>query len=64
MILTAFIAALWLISAWLFSDAVDERLGVLEKEAHEATERLRRLYKLVEDGVAEMDDILKTGSQP
>ena len=36
-----------------------ERLGVLEKEAHEADERLRRLYKLVEDGVAEMDDILK-----
>ena len=29
------------------------------KEAHEANERLRRLYKLVEDGVAEMDDILK-----
>ena len=32
---------------------------ILEKEAHEADERLRRLYKLVEDGVAEMDDILK-----
>jgi hypothetical protein len=39
--------------------AVDERLAVLEKEAHEADERLRRLYRLVEDGVAEMDDILK-----
>jgi hypothetical protein len=39
--------------------AVSERLGVLEKEAHDANERLRRLYKLVEDGVAEMDDVLK-----
>ena len=39
--------------------AVDERRAVLEREAHEANERLRRLYKLVEDGVAEMDDILK-----
>ena len=33
--------------------AVDERLATLEKEAHEANDRLRRLYKLVEDGVAE-----------
>ena len=39
--------------------AVDERIGILEKEAHETSERLRRLYKLVEDGVAEMDDLLK-----
>ncbi len=31
--------------------AVDERLSALEKEAHEANERLRRLYKLVEEGV-------------
>jgi site-specific DNA recombinase len=39
--------------------AVNERLVVLEREAHEANERLRRLYKLVEDGTAGMDDILK-----
>ena len=26
---------------------------------HEANERLRRLYKLVEDGVTKTDDILK-----
>lgn len=39
--------------------AVDERVGHLEKEAHEADDRLRRLYKLVEGGVAEVDDILK-----
>jgi len=39
--------------------AVGERLAVLEREAHEANERLRRLYKLVEDGVTAMDDVLK-----
>ncbi|KAB2914148.1 MAG: recombinase family protein [Hyphomicrobiaceae bacterium] len=39
--------------------AVDERLGILEKEAHEANGRLRRLYKLVEDGATDMDEILK-----
>jgi site-specific DNA recombinase len=39
--------------------AVDQRIGVLENEAHEADNRLRRLYALVETGVAEVDDILK-----
>jgi hypothetical protein len=39
--------------------ALNERLSALEKEAHEANERLRRLYKLVEDGVTAMDDVLK-----
>jgi len=39
--------------------AVDQRIAALEREAHEATERLRRLYRAMEDGVAEMDDILK-----
>ena len=34
-------------------------IAALEREAHEANERLRRLYKLIEDGVAELDDILK-----
>ena len=38
---------------------VDARIAALEREAHEANERLRRLYKLIEDGVAELDDILK-----
>ena len=38
---------------------VDARIAALEREADETNERLRRLYKLVEDGVAEMDDILK-----
>src|SRR5437764_666527 len=39
--------------------AVDERLATLEKEAHGASERLRRLYELVEEGVTAMDDVLK-----
>ena len=39
--------------------AVDTRIATLEREAHEANERLRRLYKLVENGVADMDDLLK-----
>jgi site-specific DNA recombinase len=38
---------------------VNTRITALEREAHEANERLRRLYKLVEDGVAAMDDLLK-----
>ena len=39
--------------------SVDARLAALEREATNAEEKLRRLYKLIEDGVAEMDDLLK-----
>ena len=39
--------------------AVDSRLAALEREASNAEDKLKRLYKLVEDGVAEMDDLLK-----
>ena len=39
--------------------AVNTRIVALEREAHEAGEKLRRLYQAIEDGVAEMDDILK-----
>ena len=39
--------------------AVDARLAALEREAVNAEDKLRRLYKLVEDGVAEIDDLLK-----
>ena len=39
--------------------AVDDRIKGLEARASEAEDRLRRLYKLVEDGCAEVDDILK-----
>lgn len=38
--------------------AVDRRLAALAREAEEADERLRRLYKLVEDGRSEVDDLL------
>ena len=41
------------------SAAVDERIGGLQARADEADDRLRRLYKMVEDGLAEMDDLLK-----
>jgi site-specific DNA recombinase len=40
------------------ASAVDARIATLPPEAHEANERLRRLYHLIVDGVAEMDDIL------
>ncbi len=39
--------------------AVDVRLASLEREAETAEEKLKRLYKLIEDGVAEVDDLLK-----
>ncbi len=39
--------------------AVKDRIGSLQARADEADERLRRLYKVVEDGLAEMDDLLK-----
>lgn len=39
--------------------AVNTRIVALEREAHEAAERLSRLYQPIEDSVAEMDDILK-----
>ena len=41
------------------SAVLDTRRTILQREAAEAEERLRRLYKLVEDGLAVMDDILK-----
>ena len=39
--------------------SVDKRIAALAREAENAEERLQRLYKLVEDGHAEMDDLLK-----
>ncbi len=39
--------------------AVDRRITALACEAEDAEERLRRLYRLVEDGLAQMDEILK-----
>lgn len=39
--------------------SVDARATRLQTESTEAQEKLRRLYRLVEDGLAELDDILK-----
>jgi site-specific DNA recombinase len=38
---------------------VDKRLAALGREASEAEGRLRRLYQLIENGHAEMDDFLR-----
>ena len=38
---------------------LDERIAGLETRVAEADDRLRRLYAMVEDGVAEIDDLLK-----
>jgi site-specific DNA recombinase len=42
---------------------IDRRLAALTREAEEADERSRRLYKLVEDGRDEVDDILSAASR-
>lgn len=39
--------------------AIDRRIAELEKEARDAEDQLRRLYTLVERGLAKLDDILK-----
>ena len=39
--------------------SINTRLAALEREAETAEEKLKRLYKLIEDGVADMDDLLK-----
>jgi site-specific DNA recombinase len=39
--------------------AAERRGALLEREANDADARLRRLYRLVEDGIAEMDGALK-----
>jgi hypothetical protein len=38
--------------------AVDARVKALEERAAEVDDRLRRLYEMVENGIAERDDIL------
>ncbi len=45
------------------SDAeVRERARALQAEIAQADDKLRRLYKMVEDGVTDLDDVLGTGS--
>lgn len=38
---------------------VDTRVATLQHEAVDAADKLKRLYRMVEDGVAELDDILR-----
>jgi DNA invertase Pin-like site-specific DNA recombinase len=38
---------------------VDGRIATLQREAADAEDKLKRLYRMVEDGVADMDDLLK-----
>ena len=39
--------------------AVDGRLAALQRDADAADEKLKRLYRMVEDGIAELDDLLR-----
>jgi site-specific DNA recombinase len=41
------------------NEAVDDRLRSLQKEVQETEERLKRLYRSIEDGIIELDDILR-----
>jgi site-specific DNA recombinase len=41
------------------ADAVNGRLMQLQREVTDADDKLKRLYKLVEDGATEIDDVLK-----
>ncbi|BCB17849.1 hypothetical protein [Bosea sp. ANAM02] len=38
---------------------VEKRVAALQAELAEAEDKLKRLYRMVEDGIAELDDILK-----
>lgn len=41
------------------TEAVDRRLAALSREVAECEERLRRLHRSIEDGIVELDDILR-----
>ena len=41
------------------ADAVNARVTALHREVTDADDKLKRLYRLVEDGMTEMDDVLK-----
>ena len=41
------------------AEAVDRRLIALQREIADCEDRLRRLYRSIEDGVVELDDILR-----
>ena len=41
------------------SEFVDRRLLTLQREVSDAEDRLKRLYRSIEDGIVELDDILR-----
>ena len=41
------------------AEGENKRIMALQREVTEADERLKRLYRLVEDGVTDLDDVLK-----
>jgi site-specific DNA recombinase len=41
------------------SASVNKRIMTLQREATDAEDRLKRLYRLVEDGMTDLDDVLK-----
>jgi site-specific DNA recombinase len=41
------------------ADSENKRVMVLQREVTDAEDRLKRLYRLVEDGVTDLDDLLK-----
>jgi site-specific DNA recombinase len=41
------------------ADGENKRIMILQREVSDAEDRLKRLYRLVEDGVTDLDDVLK-----
>jgi site-specific DNA recombinase len=41
------------------TDAVDRRLLGLQREVTDSEERLQRIYRAIEDGIIELDDVLR-----
>jgi DNA invertase Pin-like site-specific DNA recombinase len=41
------------------AESANKRIMVLQREVTDAEERLKRLYRLVEDGMTDLDDVLK-----
>ncbi len=41
------------------ADAVNARVIALQREVTDTDDKLKRLYRLIEDGMTEMDDVLK-----
>ncbi|MCE4225941.1 recombinase family protein [Methylobacterium sp. C25] len=56
--LRATLASLWALRAERSAE-VDGRVAALRKEVIAAEDKLQRLYRMVEDGVTDLDDILK-----